>query len=85
MRIILLLSAVVVAGAALAQPTDLGTTVPWAAPKVFFTRSAGVQAYREMPVELARGENHLLLEVASLGPTRRPCGCASWNRRIRPA
>jgi len=66
MRPAMLLLAVIAAGFALAQPTDLGTAIPAAAPSVFFTRGAGVHACQDLAVQLERGENRLLLDVAAL-------------------
>jgi len=66
MRSALLLIAALTAGFAVAQATDLGTTVALGAPTVCFTRSAGVHAARDMTAQLEQGENRLTLDTAAL-------------------
>lgn len=66
MRLVMFLLAVALAGFAAAQPADLGATLPASAPSILFTRSAGAHAVQELPVQLERGENRLLVDAASL-------------------
>ena len=66
MRVVLLWLAASMVTAAVAQSSSLGIVVQPAKPTIIFTRAAGVHVRSDLRVQLARGENRLLVDAAAL-------------------
>ena len=66
MRIATTLMAALAVSAALAQSSSLGLVVQPATPTILFTRGAGVHVRQTLQVQLARGENRLLVDATAL-------------------
>jgi hypothetical protein len=66
MRLVTPFLAALAVSVALAQSSTLGLIVRPAAPTILFTRGAGVHVRQTLTVQLARGENRLLVDTAAL-------------------